>query len=147
MYIMWLNCFIYLYWLTLGPCIREAFIRVSDRIEVVVIFFSISRKLEGWYGTSFHAVPSLSLTLILPSDADTLHAVEKDLNNETNYGKRWEVFTAVTVHIVVFWVMSPSRRYQIFWEVVGLERGPLSLGRISEELFQGNSGSGLENRN
>jgi hypothetical protein len=39
-----------------------------------------------------------------------------------------------------------SRRYQIFWEVVGLERGPLSLMRIIEELFQGNSGSGLENR-
>jgi hypothetical protein len=39
-----------------------------------------------------------------------------------------------------------SRRYQIFWEVVGLERGLLSLIRIIEELFQGNSGSGLENR-
>jgi hypothetical protein len=34
-----------------------------------------------------------------------------------------------------------------FWEVVGLERGPLSLVMIIEELFQGNSGSGLENRN
>jgi hypothetical protein len=40
-----------------------------------------------------------------------------------------------------------SRRYQIFWEVMGLERGPLSLVRIIEELVQGNSGSGLENRN
>jgi hypothetical protein len=29
---------------------------------------------------------------------------------------------------------------------VGLERGPLSLVRIIEELFQGNSGSSLENR-
>jgi hypothetical protein len=38
-----------------------------------------------------------------------------------------------------------SRRYQIFWEVVGLERGPLSLVKIFEKLFQGNSGSGLEN--
>jgi hypothetical protein len=38
-----------------------------------------------------------------------------------------------------------SRRYQIFWEVMGLERGPLSLVRIFEELFKGNSGSGLEN--
>jgi hypothetical protein len=36
------------------------------------------------------------------------------------------------------------RRYQIFWEVVGLERGPVSLVRRSEELFQGNSDSGLE---
>jgi hypothetical protein len=33
-----------------------------------------------------------------------------------------------------------------FWEVVGLERGPLRLMMIIEELFQGNSGSGLENR-
>jgi hypothetical protein len=39
------------------------------------------------------------------------------------------------------------RRYQIFWELVGLELGPLSLVSIIEELFQGNSGSGLENRN
>jgi hypothetical protein len=28
------------------------------------------------------------------------------------------------------------RRYQIFWEVVGLERGPLSLVRIIEELLE-----------
>jgi hypothetical protein len=40
-----------------------------------------------------------------------------------------------------------SRRYQIFWEVVGLERGPYNLVRIIEELLQGNSGFGLENRN
>jgi hypothetical protein len=31
--------------------------------------------------------------------------------------------------------------------VVGLERGPLSLVRITEELFWGNSSSGLENWN
>jgi hypothetical protein len=30
---------------------------------------------------------------------------------------------------------------------VGLERGPFSLVRITEELFQGNSASGPENRN
>jgi hypothetical protein len=40
-----------------------------------------------------------------------------------------------------------SRRYQIFWEVVGLERGPLSLVRITEELLEWkSSGSGQENR-
>jgi hypothetical protein len=38
-------------------------------------------------------------------------------------------------------------RYQIFWEVVGLERGPLSLVRIIEELLEWtSSGSGQENR-
>jgi hypothetical protein len=40
-----------------------------------------------------------------------------------------------------------SRRYQIFWEVVGLERGPLSFVSIIEELLEWkSSGSGLENR-
>jgi hypothetical protein len=38
-----------------------------------------------------------------------------------------------------------SLHHQIFLEVVGLERGPLSLVRISEELFEWkSSGSGLE---
>jgi hypothetical protein len=36
------------------------------------------------------------------------------------------------------------RRHHIFWEVVVLERDSLSLVRITEELFQGNSGSDLE---
>jgi hypothetical protein len=40
-----------------------------------------------------------------------------------------------------------SWRYQIFWEVVGLERGTLSLVSTIEELLGRNSsGSGLENR-
>jgi hypothetical protein len=39
-----------------------------------------------------------------------------------------------------------SRLYQIFWEGVGLERGPLSLVSTIEELLGRNStGSGLEN--
>jgi hypothetical protein len=37
--------------------------------------------------------------------------------------------------------------YQIFWEVGGLERGPLSLVITTEELLEKrSSGSGLENR-
>jgi hypothetical protein len=40
-----------------------------------------------------------------------------------------------------------SRRYQIFWKVVGLERGSLSLVGITEELLEWKiSGSGQENR-
>jgi hypothetical protein len=40
-----------------------------------------------------------------------------------------------------------SRRYQIFCEVVGLERGPLSfVSTIEEVLGINSSGSGLENR-
>jgi hypothetical protein len=40
-----------------------------------------------------------------------------------------------------------SRGYQIFWEVLGLERGPLSLMSTIEELLgRESSGSCLENR-
>jgi hypothetical protein len=39
-----------------------------------------------------------------------------------------------------------SRRYQIFWEVVGLEQGPLSLVSIIELFGRKSSGSGLEIR-
>jgi hypothetical protein len=40
-----------------------------------------------------------------------------------------------------------SRLYQIFWEVVALERGPLSLVSTIEELLRRKiSGSGIENR-
>jgi hypothetical protein len=40
-----------------------------------------------------------------------------------------------------------SRRYKIFWNVVGLERGPLSLVSTTEELLaRKSSGSGVENR-
>jgi hypothetical protein len=40
-----------------------------------------------------------------------------------------------------------TRLYQIFWEVVGLERGPLSLMSTTEQLLGRKfSGSGLESR-
>jgi hypothetical protein len=43
--------------------------------------------------------------------------------------------------------MFDSRRYQIFWEVVGMERGPLSLVSTIEELLgRKSSGSGLKIR-
>jgi hypothetical protein len=52
--------------------------------------------------------------------------------------------------VVVVQIQRPgfdSRRYQIFWEVVVLERGPLSLVSTTEELFGRHSnGSGLESR-
>jgi hypothetical protein len=42
---------------------------------------------------------------------------------------------------------SDSRRYQIFWAVMGVEQGPVSLVRIIEDQLRRNSsGSGLENQ-
>jgi hypothetical protein len=56
----------------------------------------------------------------------------------------------VVVRVPGYWSRGPefnSRRYQIFCEAVGLERGPLSLVRITEELLEWkSSGSGQENR-
>jgi hypothetical protein len=44
-------------------------------------------------------------------------------------------------------LLFDSRRYQIFWEVLGLEQGPLSLvSTIEEVLEKESSGSGLEIR-
>jgi hypothetical protein len=58
---------------------------------------------------------------------------------------------------VVYWSRVPGYRSsgpgsipgatKIFWEVMDLERGLLNLVKIIEEVFQGNSGSGLENWN
>jgi hypothetical protein len=40
-----------------------------------------------------------------------------------------------------------SRRYHIFWEVVGLQRGPLNIVSIFEDLFEWKvAAPGLENR-
>jgi hypothetical protein len=52
----------------------------------------------------------------------------------------------------IFWLQFrrfgfDSRRYQIFWQIMGLERGPLSLVSTTEKLLERNSsGSGLEIR-
>jgi hypothetical protein len=49
--------------------------------------------------------------------------------------------------VQIHWSGFDSRRYQIFWEVVGLERGPLSLVSTTEALLgRKSSGSGLESR-
>jgi hypothetical protein len=56
----------------------------------------------------------------------------------------------IVARVPVYWSRGPGsipRRYQIFWEVMGLERGPLSLMSAIEELLERkSSGSGLENQ-
>jgi hypothetical protein len=92
----------------------------------------------------------------------------------TYYGKLWQLwskakclyfFPIVQIIIVLLSVWQPlwssgqsswlqiqrsgfhSQRYQIFWEVMVLERGPLSLVATIEELpRRKSSGSGLEIR-
>jgi hypothetical protein len=82
--------------------------------------------------------------------------------SDTEQGKDWHICYGVsrincTTRLCGLVVRVPgyrsrgpwfdSRRYQIFWEVVGLERGPLSFVRIIEELLEWkSSGSGQQNR-
>jgi hypothetical protein len=55
----------------------------------------------------------------------------------------WSAFLATDPEVRVRFLVLPD----FFGEVVGLQRGPLSLVMIIEELFRGNSSSSLENRN
>jgi hypothetical protein len=56
------------------------------------------------------------------------------------YDLKWILLTASVVNWSEFLATDPEvpgsnpLRYHIFWEVVDLERGPLSLVRIIEEL-------------
>jgi hypothetical protein len=55
--------------------------------------------------------------------------------------------TQLSTHVEIQRSRFDSRRYHIFWEVVGLERSPLSLVSTIEELLgRKSSGSGLESR-
>jgi hypothetical protein len=57
----------------------------------------------------------------------------------------WPSDQSVCLQIQRLRIRFPA--YQIFWEVGGLERGPLSLVKTTEELLEWkSSGSGLENR-
>jgi hypothetical protein len=62
---------------------------------------------------------------------------------------KFEASPTEIFHVPVFIFPSPgfdSRPYHIFCVAVGLERGPLNLVRINEELLERkSSGSGLEN--
>jgi hypothetical protein len=74
-------------------------------------------------------------------------APSHNFSKTKNYCSSW---SGLVVRIPGYRSRGPgfdTQRYQIFWEVVGLERGPLSLVRIIEELLEWkSSGFGKENR-
>jgi hypothetical protein len=65
------------------------------------------------------------------------------------YDDRLDRLCGLVVKVLGYRFRGPSSipgATKFFLRVVVLERGPLSLVMIIEELFQGNSGSGLENK-
>jgi hypothetical protein len=70
--------------------------------------------------------------------------------NFSNVVSYWDRLCGLVVRVPGYGSRGPgfdSQRYQIFWEIVALERGPLSLVSTIEELLgRYSSGSGLENR-
>jgi hypothetical protein len=82
--------------------------------------------------------------------------LHQDMNSvseqRTKYSSKRKMATASVIRWSEFWLQIQrsgfdSRRYQIFREVVSLERGPLSLMSTIEELSGRNtSGFGLEKR-
>jgi hypothetical protein len=112
-----------------------------------------------WYPNlfpSFHFSLSLSLSLSLPFRLyfpryfcfSVFFYV--CVNGHTNLHCPIDRLCGLVVRVPGYRYRAPgfdSRRYQIFWEVVGLERGPLSPVRIIEELLECKSScSGQGNR-
>jgi hypothetical protein len=84
-----------------------------------------------------------------PVARDQLHGCQDDINTfyiwRVSGPPLWSSGHSSSLQIQ--WSGFDSRRYQIFWEVVGLERGPLSLVNTTEELLERkSSGSSLEIR-
>ena len=93
------------------------------------------------------AIPLLSLyafmswrgiTLLLPSSMNkNVAATRPDLGSVFNLAQNRLCGLVVRVSGYKYRGFGfDSRRYQIFWVVVGLERGPLSLVRSIEELLE-----------
>jgi hypothetical protein len=86
-------------------------------------------------------MPSLSFFIyFLASISDIL----------AQFSPSWDRLCGLVVRVPVYRSRDPgfdSWHYQIFWQVVGLERCPPNLVSAIEELLGRNSsGSGLENR-
>jgi hypothetical protein len=97
------------------------------------------------------------LAVRVPGYRIETYCVSCEVQTEFIKKKKWIYICYVEETIPLLWSSGQSswiqiqrfdyRRYQIFWKVMGLERGPLRLASTTEELLGRNSsGSGLENR-
>jgi hypothetical protein len=93
-----------------------------------------ARVQLGWREFGCHWFDSIAIKLQL------LKAKSGDLES----GFHWEILVYIRSWLQIQRSGFDSRRCQIFWEVVGLQRDPLSLVSTIEELLEWKSGgSGL----
>jgi hypothetical protein len=104
--------------------------------SMVMHFILLPLSLHGLSVLLLHIIcsPSLQLpTLALPNG---LHTYSTFFNSHSWV---WDRLCGLVARFHGYRFMGPgfdSRRYQIFWELVGLERGPLSLVRIFDDLLE-----------
>jgi hypothetical protein len=139
-----------------------------------LLTFNISRFLDS-YTHHLHTIilvgqcfvqPSIILSILGPNILITLFQNPRSLCSSLNVRVQVSHLYQIIVLCILICVFDrlcglvvrvsgyrsrgpgfDSRRFQIFWETAGLERGPLSLVRTTEELLgRKSSGSGLENR-
>jgi hypothetical protein len=111
--------------------------------------FRACRSLGGHSDNGMHSLRGFRFPLPILIPAATLDSSSSFIpvwNNRPNSGlPLWS--SDQSYWLEVQRSEFDSRRHKIFWEVVGLERGPLSLVSIIEELLgRKSSGCGLESR-
>jgi hypothetical protein len=109
----------------------------KPRVAVTLFGLTLSCKQE-------HEICFLTPQIILDYRVEPVHLILLS-SSEGPWPPLWSSGQSSWLHIQRSWL--DSRRCQIFWEVVGLEQGPLSLVSTIEELLEGkHSDYGLENR-
>jgi hypothetical protein len=109
-------------------------------------------EVTGGWGKWYNELHTLTPTIIIITRWRTLILSEHEVSTgemrkayRTRSPPLWSSDQSSWLQIQRSWFDSQS--YRIFWEVVGLERGPISLVSTIEELLERkNSGSDLESR-
>jgi hypothetical protein len=135
------------YWSFRGTC----YLRLQGRIWCRTAINTILEPCSDYFGSlKLRSLNSVKRIYVYIYKISFLNNVKPKYNLRNNGAININSLCGLVVRVPGYRSWSPgfdSRRYQIFWEVVGLERGPLSLVRITEELLEWkSSGSGLRNR-
>jgi hypothetical protein len=119
--------------------------------ELLSEWWLLKKRSTPWIGAAFDSVAQRAPYALVAGAATSRTCVFE--RSRCHYCMLWLApWPPLWSSSQSFWLQIQrsgfdSRRYQIFWEVVGLERGAFSLVSINEELLERkSSGSCLESR-